>query len=206
MESGLVAVEKLSVKTNDGRYLWRCACRRCGGEKIAPMNRAKKSKSCGCYVPKPRLTHGMKHSKEYNTWHGMKDRCLNPASKDYFRYGGSGITVYQKWIDSFEEFFLYIGKAPSEKHQIDRINTFGSYEPGNVRWASVIEQQRNRKNNYRWHIKGIVYDSISDAASANNVSLHTIHRWCDGSFDSRRGYFNKPRQDCWKEAKYGSGC
>lgn len=81
---------------------------------------------------------------EYNTWRSMKYRCYNKKDKEYFRYGARGITVYAPWISSFKLFFEYIGKKPTKNHSIDRINTNGNYEPGNVRWADATTQNRNR--------------------------------------------------------------
>lgn len=80
----------------------------------------------------------------------MKNRCLNKNYKEYKYWGGKGITIYQPWIDSFEDFLNYMGPKPSKKHSIDRFpNKNGNYEPGNCRWATGKEQQNNRTNN-RW--------------------------------------------------------
>ena len=84
---------------------------------------------------------------EYVLWVQMKQRTGNPNSKDYPEYGGRGITMYPPWVASYEAFFAYIGRRPSPKHSMDRIDNGGNYEPGNVRWASPIEQARNKRNN-----------------------------------------------------------
>jgi hypothetical protein len=74
----------------------------------------------------------------------MKARCYNPHTPGWKHYGGRGITVCQEWVESFEKFRSYMGDPPPGK-TIDRINNDGNYEPGNVRWATPIQQARNRR-------------------------------------------------------------
>jgi hypothetical protein len=75
----------------------------------------------------------------------MKSRCLDPDCKDYPRWGGVGITIHREWIDSFEAFFRDVGSRPKGT-SLDRIVPELGYHPGNVRWATPIEQARNKKN------------------------------------------------------------
>lgn len=94
----------------------------------------------------PAYKHGMIDSTEYESWRGLKGRCLNPKNKKWARYGGRGITVCERWM-VFENFFADMGKKPSPRHSVDRINNDGNYEPSNCRWATPLEQ---RHNNSRW--------------------------------------------------------
>jgi hypothetical protein len=85
---------------------------------------------------------------EYPIYAAMKQRCYNTNCAEYENYGGRGIGVFQEWRDSFEAFIRDVGRRPSPEHSLDRYpDNDGNYEPGNVRWATIAEQQRNKRNN-----------------------------------------------------------
>ncbi len=93
-----------------------------------------------------KLKHGLCYSPEYYAWRAIKGRCGNPKNPGWKNYGARGIRICQEWADSFEAFYAYVGPRPSAGHSIDRYpNNDGNYEPGNVRWATSIEQNRNRR-------------------------------------------------------------
>ena len=75
----------------------------------------------------------------------MKRRCLNPHADDYKDYGGRGIAVHFLWARSFHAFLAAVGRAPSSRHSLDRIDPNGHYVPDNVRWATPEEQAANRR-------------------------------------------------------------
>lgn len=117
--------------------------------------------------------HGMEGSPTYRSWDSMKQRCLNKKSKDYPQYGGKGIKICQGWIDSFEQFLSDMGTRP-EGTSIDRINGSGNYEPGNCRWATYSEQNRNLKSNVILEISG-EKKTIAEWAQSTNIPYATIY-------------------------------
>lgn len=103
----------------------------------------------------PRQIHGMKTSPEYSTRSHMIQRCNNPNDKNYDSYGGRGIRVCQRWLDSFEDFYSDVGPKPSPLHSLDRWpDNNGNYEPGNVRWATYEQQMNNTRRNINLSVNG----------------------------------------------------
>jgi hypothetical protein len=90
-----------------------------------------------------RERHGMNKSPEHRAWVHMRQRCTNPRKREWPHYGGRGIKVCARWMDSFIAFFADVGTRPSPKHSLDRIDVNGDYEPGNVRWATQAQQIEN---------------------------------------------------------------
>ncbi len=82
----------------------------------------------------------------YRVFNSVQQRCNNPKSTVYYKYGGKGVTVCDRW-DTFEHFVSDMGLRPSVAHSIDRTDNRKGYEPDNCRWATEIQQQRNRSNN-----------------------------------------------------------
>lgn len=89
--------------------------------------------------------HGMSGIPEYKVWTGMKQRCSNTSNRNYPRYGGRGITVCDRWKDSFTDFYEDMGSRPTPTHQIDRIDNDGNYEPDNCRWVTQKENARKQQ-------------------------------------------------------------
>ena len=139
-----------------------CRCQ-CGTEKTVRLSslRDGTTVSCGCYhranagkiLKNAVTTHGQSRKPIYSVWRGMISRCHNEADKSYPRYGARGIQVCAEWRSSFESFFAHIGERP-EGLTIDRINSKGNYEPGNVRWATYKQQARNTSRNHLPTING----------------------------------------------------
>ncbi len=118
--------------------------------------------------------HGLQHTLEYNSWRAMKARCYQPKFHAYHRYGGRGITVCDRWLRSFGAFLTDVGPRPSQSHSLDRFpNKDGNYEPGNVRWATPEEQQRNRGDNFCVTFRGET-KSISEWADRLGFSNSKI--------------------------------
>ncbi len=144
--------------TKGNRVYWECKCD-CGneicvrGSSLTTGN----TKSCGCYnlevATKKLLIHGMKHTRFYNIWCGMKARCHNQNSPKYRIYGARGITVCDRWKNSFlafkedmyESYLDHCEKHGENNTSIDRIDVNGNYEPSNCKWATWKEQRANQR-------------------------------------------------------------
>ena len=121
-----------------------------------------------------RKTHGMSKTPTYSAWCHMKARCLDEGSTDFPRWGGRGITVCQRWQDSFEAFYEDMGEKPKGK-SIDRLDNSRGYEPGNCAWVTPKEQARNTRRNVWIEIDGqtkLLTDWLDDLG----VSRPTYHR------------------------------
>ena len=141
----------LVVGRKDGgrRVLWICRCD-CGGEacSLGQNLRAGKTTSCGCrqreVAGNLTKTHGASSGREFSSWMSMRQRCTKQTCKQWKHYGGRGISICARW-SSFENFLADMGPRPPGT-TLDRVNNDGNYEPGNCRWATHTEQQRNRRN------------------------------------------------------------
>jgi hypothetical protein len=98
--------------------------------------------------------HGLHETSTYKSWAAMLARCENPKNKSYFRYGGRGIRVCERW-QQFVNFLADMGLRPSPQHSIDRYpDNDGDYTSDNCRWATVSEQARNRRSNHLIEFRG----------------------------------------------------
>ena len=162
-------------KILDGkRPLYRCVCD-CGKERYVGHRHLEKREtlSCGCYNRDNKTIHGMSKTKEYRAWQKMKERCYNPKYTLFSRYGGRGISVCDRWIDSFENFYADMGSAPAGT-SIDRIDNDGIYEPSNCRWATSEVQANNKSSNRKICING-EEKTVAEWSDVMGVRSDLIH-------------------------------
>lgn len=137
--------------TMDGKARWTCVCD-CGSETTVTGDKLRRgtTRSCGCFRDEfsgsHTRTHGMKNTPIYGIWRAMLTRCYNKDSEGFALYGARGITVCDRWRNSFENFFADMGHRPEGK-TLDRRNNLEGYSPENCRWSTIAEQSRNRRSN-----------------------------------------------------------
>lgn len=152
------------IKTED-YFSYKCSCE-CGNTTLVKRTGTLTSgntQSCGCLKDEETLKRSTKHghrttantTSEYRAWVHIKQRCYNPEVKQFKNYGGRGIKVCDRWLESFYNFLTDMGAKPSDKHSLDRYpNNDGNYEPGNCRWATDEQQAHNKRNNVRIEFNG----------------------------------------------------
>lgn len=103
-------------------------------------------------------------NKSYTTWVNMRFRCYSDKCPEYHNYGGRGIIICDRWLESFDNFIFDMGDCPKGL-SIDRIDVNGNYEPSNCRWATRKTQAKNRRNNVYVTIDSNVYTALEFCAA-----------------------------------------
>lgn len=189
----LVAISPTGKRVTGGK-IWSCLCD-CGNTVEATLGnlRTGQTKSCGCIVRK----HSKTNDKVYHTWQNIKDRCLNENNQRYNMYGGIGITLQENFIDDFLAFYKEVGDPPdkSSKWSLDRIDNNKGYVAGNMRWATLYQQARNKSmaRNNNTGKTGVGWE-------VNNRTGTTI-AWCSWREDINGEM--KPMKRGFSTRKYG---
>jgi hypothetical protein len=189
---GLPETIKARAGSRYGHALWSCRCD-CGTvvEVTSPHLRYRQMQSCGCLRREgSHRTHEGSRSPEYRAWTGMKFRCGNPRSPDWVHYGGRNIRVCGRWLRSFQNFLDDMGRKPSPRHSLDRINTNGNYEPKNCRWATARDWPKDRRRAPQPALKRLREEAQRRAAECWGLcrDLDNAIARRDGEFIPRRGF------------------
>lgn len=168
---GQVFGRRVLLEKSKKKYFWvvRCECGKISEVSAGALRGGRADKCFRC----SEVTHGGTRDPEYKAYTNMLSRCFNIRRKDFGNYGGRGITVCARWRGHYELFFADMGKRPTRKHTLERIDNDGNYEPGNCRWATRQEQSRNTRRNKRIKLNGEV-KVVKDWAEEFGILEDTI--------------------------------
>ena len=154
-----LVVQSICRQDGSNRMHWLCLCD-CGNTIVVRADNLKHglTRSCGCLRIEATgvgaVTHGMCGTPEYEIWKGIKKRCCAEDYIEFPQYGGRGITICDEWKESFEAFYRDMGPRPSPEHSIDRRDNNKGYSKENCRWATLVEQANNRRDNLYFDFDG----------------------------------------------------
>lgn len=180
-----------------------CRCD-CGAEAEVFASTLKNgaSPSCGCvsrvafaarWTTHGHAAHGVRRSREYETWARIVSKCENPKATGYAIYGGRGITMCRRWRESFAAFFEDMGPRPGPGYSIERLDVNGNYEPGNCVWATMTQQARNRRNNRIVEAFGEAH-CVAEWADRTGLSQRTIIQRLNYGIDPEEALTKPVRQ------------
>jgi hypothetical protein len=174
----LTAVEYIPG-THDVRARYKCLCD-CGNVTSVRVSHLTGGliESCGC-LQKERAsassaTHRRSQTPEWRAWSNMKRRCYTKSSSRYPRYGGRGIVVCDRWLNSFEAFYADMGPRPSSRHSLERIDNDAPYSPDNCKWALPVEQAANRSTSTHIFFSGETL-SLKEWSERTNIKRLTLY-------------------------------
>ncbi len=186
---------------------WHCRCE-CGTERSVKCTDLLRgiSRSCGCLqaeeVSHRNFKHGYtRHARrppEYTAWRAVKTRCFNSNCQCFGDYGGRGITMCDRWKESFVAFLDDMGHRPGPEYSLERIDHNGHYEPGNCRWATVTEQSNNRRSNRLITHQGVTR-TLKNWSRIKGVSRKAITDRLNRGWDTERT-FGTPSRVCGLDA------
>lgn len=170
------------------KTIWHCKCTECGKERdvFADSLLGGRTKGCTCHratlLKKVATTHGMSKTRFYRIWYKTRRKCLDPKDSCYYKYGGRGITICDRWKDSFENFrddmyesyLKHVEEFGEKETSINRIDNDGNYCPENCEWATNKEQANNKRSSH-FIIIGEERHTLSEWCEILNVSKTTVY-------------------------------
>ncbi len=198
---GRLTVIARAENSKDGRASWLCICD-CGNKCIVVGDKLRRGekKSCGCMMREwqhmSHSSHGLSDSKLYRIWRSMRGRCKNPGVLCYKDYGGRGIKVCDEWESSFIAFLAWAVQAGYQDGlTIDRIDVNGDYSPQNCRWATRLEQSRNKRNSRFLEFQG-ERKTLSEWAEITGIPLNLISGRYTRGWSAERIFCEPIHSDC----------
>lgn len=187
----VIDVSKIEHKQR-GKYLrpyifYYCICE-CGKEvereRGTLLTKKTKIINCGCYqkeiAKKINFKHGYSQHKINRTYLSMKERIYNPNNSHYKDYGGRGINICERWLnfeffleDMLKSYMEHVEKFGERNTTLDRIDVNGDYEPNNCRWATFLEQGKNKRNNKEIKVTHKATGEVFIDASIRSISRKT---------------------------------
>lgn len=194
LKFGRLTVEKRAHTPEKDRIAktthWVCICE-CGNKKVIRRNTLINgdSHSCGCLRKeksskraKENTTHGLSKTRFYKIWIGMKQRCEDKDNNQYHNYGGRGILVCREWhtfenfvYDMYDSYIEFEDENGKNTASIDRIDSNGGYNRENCKWATQLEQARNRGSNIDIIVDNIYYNTLTELAEAYDLDYQLVY-------------------------------
>ena len=183
LKFGRLKVVERAPNSKTGKTRWACQCD-CGNPNLKIVFgcslKSGRTKSCGCLARetkvrngKKNITHGETHTRLYKIWCGMRSRCNYPKNIEYHNYGGRGITYCKEW-ETYELFRDWALNNGYQKYlTLERIDCDKNYCPENCKWATMKEQQNNRRNTVRFVVEGVEH-SVSEWSEISGIAAPTL--------------------------------
>jgi hypothetical protein len=177
-----------SPVVKNSKCMWQCRCE-CGSVLLVPASGLKSGRisSCGCLISEKK-NH---KDNRYRVWCGMIQRCKNKNAPKYPKYGGVGVTICERW-SLFENFIEDMGPRPKGT-TLDRKDSKGNYCKDNCRWATHVEQNRNRSWNHCLTMYGKTLPVVA-WSEISGISASTIISRLHAGWSDRLAVFTPPRK------------
>lgn len=195
-------VISLAGRDKFGNAVWNCLCE-CGARTLGIGHRLEggHKRSCGCsrleWIRDAKRTHGQsrkgaKNHREYLIWSHMKDRCYNKKNAAFKNYGGRGISICERWRNSFAAFLNDMGTCPVGL-TLNRVDNDGDYKPSNCNWTTYESQNRNRRDNVNLKA-GKISKTITEWSRQIGLSRHAIRHRLSRGWSVKQALFTGYRQ------------